>query len=232
MIKFSKKDLIFSVVTGFYAGLIASWIFDFLKVDVFDKLRVNIFFHLLGMGNQHVSSAWMMLLVPVCWILGVNFGYFLGIWMPFFNQFGKFAAIGFTNFILGLGILNLFIWQTGISSGVWYSVFVSVAFLVSVFHSYGWNKFWVFGNAPGQDGQASGTGVQFTKFVVVTGIAGLINIAAASFLVDVVHPLGGMTPEAWANVGNIFGSAVALIFSFVGFRLVVFKKNTVASSMN
>jgi putative flippase GtrA len=140
--------------------------------------------------------------------------------MPFFNQFGRFAAIGFTNFIVYTGILNIFLWWTSISSGIWYSVFVSVAFVISVMHSYGFNKYWVFES--GNSGQGKG---ELTRFFIITGIAGLINVGVASFLVNVVGPLFGITPDGWANIGGIVGSAVALIFSFAGTRLFVFRSN-------
>ena len=230
--KFTRKDLICSVFTGFYTGFIAWQIFEFLKLDVFDKLRVNIIFHLFGLPNTHISSAWMMLIVPILWILGVNLGYFLGRWIHFFNQFGRFASIGFTNFIIYGGILNIFLWKTEINKGIWYSVFVSVAFIVSVMHSYGWNKYWVFsaegGSASGGESKTS-TASEFWKFLIVTGIAGLINVAIASFLVNFIHPLFGMSLDGWANIGGVAGSAVALMFSFAGLRLIVFKKDNVIS---
>ena len=90
--KFSKRDLFFSVVTGLITGVIAWQIFDFLGADIFDKLRVNILFHLFGLPNHHVSGIWLMLLVPILWILGVLLGYFLGQWLNFFNQFGFFRT--------------------------------------------------------------------------------------------------------------------------------------------
>ncbi len=220
MNKFTKKDLMSTVVTGLYSGFIAWRIFEFLNLDIFDKLRVNIIFHLLGQPNAHLSSAWMMLLIPIIWIIGVNFGYFLGRWMPFFNQFGRFAVIGFTNFVVYSGVLNLLIATTGISSGSWYSIFVGVAFVGGALHSYGWNKFWVF-----ESGSSAGGASEFGKFILVSVISGLINVAVASFLVNYIHPLFGITPEAWANVGGIAGSAAALVFSFVGFRIVVFRKS-------
>ena len=203
-IMFTKKDLFSASVTGFYTGLIAWQVLMFLnKPSVFG-----------------LPVAWFIVIIPILWILGVNLGYFLGRWMPFFNQFGRFAAVGFTNFAVYTGILNIFLWQTKISSGAWYSFFVAVAFLVSVLHSYGWNKYWVF-----ESGQSGQGGAEFGKFIIVTGIAGLINVAMASFVVNALHPMFGTTPEGWANIGGIAGSAVALVFSFVGIRLVVFKKN-------
>ncbi len=227
--KFTKKDLLFCILTGLYTGFIAWRVFEFLSLDIFDKLRINILFHIIGLPNTHISSAWMMVLIPILWIVGVNFGYFLGRWMPFFNQFGRFAAIGFTNFVFYSGMLNLLIAFTSISAGIWYSVFVGVSFTAGALHSYFWNKYWVFsaegGSASGGDPQEnSGAATEFGKFIVVSVVSGLINVGVASFLVNIIHPLFGINPERWANVGGIAGSAVALVFSFVGFRMVVFKK--------
>src|SRR3989344_992981 len=98
-----------------------------------------------------------MLVVPVLWILGVNLGYFLGRWVVFFNQFGKFAAVGFTNAAVDFGILNLLIAYYGIVSGLGFSLFKATSFVVAVAHSYLWNKFWVFSseNLPTQSLSAS-----------------------------------------------------------------------------
>ena len=102
--------------------------------------------------------------------------------------------------------------------GIWYSIFVSIAFVVSVIHSYGWNKYWVFQSS---DDNSAG---EFGKFVIVTVIAGLINVGVASSIVNFIDPVFGVSPEGWANIGGVAGSAVALVFSFVGIRLIVFKK--------
>ena len=218
----SKKDFIYASFTGFYSGLIAWQILDFLNISIGPFGGVCDRSPLSGVcpTPDGISWFWLMIIVPIIWIIGVNFGYFLGKWMPFFNQFGRFAAIGFTNFIVSTGTLNIFIAYSGITSGTWYSVFVTVAFLVGAMHSYAWNKFWVFS---AQNSVASGG--EFLKFFIVNGIAGLINVGVASFIVNVMHPLLGITPEGWANVGAIAGSAIGLIFSFIGFRLLVFKNN-------
>jgi hypothetical protein len=34
----------------------------------------------------------------------------------------------------------------------------------------------------------------------------------------------GVAEKVWANVGLVAGSASALVFSFIGFKMVVFKK--------
>lgn len=202
--KFTKKDLFATLVTGLYTGAIAWQVLNFLEAPS------------LGLPGPHPHSLFLII-VPVVWILGVNLGYFLGRWMGFFNQFGKFCVIGFANFAVSWGLLNLLIAKSDITSGIWYSVFVGVAFIGGALHSYGWNKFWVF-----ESTQKSGT--EFLKFFVVNGLGGLINIAVASLIVNWIGARFGLSLEVWANVGSILGSAAALIFSFFAFRFIVFKK--------
>jgi len=206
---FSKKDLAYSLITGLYTGLIFWRILVFLGKPDF-------------MG---FSFAWLVVVVPVLWILGVNLGYFLGKWIPFFNQFGKYAAIGFTNFGVDTGIVNLLISFTGIAAGIGFAVFKSISFLVAVTHSYFWNRHWVFSTASqGTPVAENGQKQEFFKFMAVNLVAILVNVGAASFVVNLIDPLFGMDKNQWANVAVVAGSATALIFSFVGFKLVVFKQ--------
>lgn len=201
--RFSKRDLLFSITTGFYTGFIAWLIFEFLHIP-----RLNGF-----------SFAWFMLLVPVLWILGVNLGYFLGRWFPFFNQFGKFAAIGFTNSAVDFGVLNLLIFYSGVSAGVLFPIFKGISFVISATHSYFWNKYWSF-----RAGSTEVSSQEFFKFFSVTVGAFLINVTVASIIVNIIGIKFGLSSEAWANVGALAGSATALIASFIGFKKVVFKK--------
>lgn len=200
---FSRKDLIFSLITGFYTGFIIWRILDFLNLPFYNG----------------ISFAWLTVIVPILWILGVNLGYFLGRWLGFFNQFGKFSAIGFTNAAVDFGILNLLIFYTDIASGVWFPVFKATSFIAGSVHSYFWNKYWAF-----EAGRSGITGQEFFKFFAVTVIAVLINVIAASIVVNIIGPQFGLSREAWANIGAVVGSAVALVVSFIGFKVAVFKK--------
>ena len=199
---FTKKDLFFSVFTGFYSGLIGWLVLVFLGVSSF-------------MG---VSLVWLLVIVPVVWIFGVNLGYFLGRWIHFFNQFGKYAAIGFTNFAVDTGVVNFLIASSGIATGFWFSGFKTFSFIIAVTHSYFWNRHWVFESKEAEQKQ------EFIKFMVVNLVAAAVNVGTASFVVNGLDPAFGLDSNQWANVGVVVGSAVSLIFSFVGFRLVVFKK--------
>lgn len=201
--KFSKKDLLSSLITGFYTGFIAWRIFGFLQIP----------------SVRGFSLAGLMVFVPVLWVLGVNLGYFLGRWFNFFNQFGKFAAIGFTNAAVDFGILNFLIFYSGSAAGILFSVFKGISFGVAAVHSYFWNKFWAF-----EAGQSAVSGREFFKFFSIIFIATLINVGIASIMVNVIGVKFGFSEEAWANIGAVIGSATALTISFVGFKKSVFKK--------
>ncbi len=201
--KFSRRDFYFSIITGCITGF-AAW-----KVLSY-----------LGRPTEFgYSLAWLMVIVPILWILGVNLGYFLSRWFSFFDQFGKFAAIGFTNAAVYFGILNILISRTDYTAGVGYSVISSISFIVALLVSYILNKYWAF-----KSDNSQGRGGEFAKFFMVTVIAFVINVGIASFVVNNIHPILGMNVHTWANIGAVAGSAVALIFSFVGFRVAVFKK--------
>ncbi len=200
--KFTKRDLQFSLLTGLITGFITWRIFHFLHVPEFHNIHWSV---LVG-------------LIPILWVLGVLLGYFLGQWLKFFNQFGKFTAIGFTNFVVTAGVLNILLSITGYVSGIGYSLISSISFIVGLLSSYIWNKYWAFKSYNNQNG-----GQEFIKFFTVTVVAFIINVSIASFVVNYIHPFVGINAHTWANIGAIAGSAVALIFSFIGFKTIVFK---------
>jgi putative flippase GtrA len=98
-----------------------------------------------------------------------------------------------------------------------FSVFKGISFIIAATHSYFWNKYWVF-----EAGATKVSGQEFLKFFSVTLIAFFINVAVASVIVNFVGPRFGLTLEAWANVGAIVGSGVALVASFTGYKKTVF----------
>lgn len=196
------RDTAYALITGFTTGLIASGVLQYVE-------------RTLPLG---ISRMALVVLVPVAWLVGIQFGYFLAIWFRPMAQFGKFAAIGFTNAAVDFGVLYLFIGLTGYASGIAYALFKALSFSVATLHSYFWNKYWAF-----DAGRGSANRREVGSFVAVSLVSLAINVGVASAVVG-LGPLGGLTHTSWAGVGAVAGSAAALTFSFTGFRMFVFRK--------
>ncbi len=206
MTTFSKKDLKFSLLTGVLTGFMA-W-------KVLDSLGVPSIW-----SESQGSWAWLIAIVPFIFIFGTWLGYFLGQWFKFFDQFGKFSVIGFTNAAMDFGVLNFLIVHTGYDAGWWYTMFKGSSFIIASFASYLWNKYWAF-NA----GNTRGGGVEFGKFFAVAILGLIINNGVASSVVNFIEPLGKLDTHAWANIGAVAGAAISLIATFTGYKLAVFRK--------
>lgn len=144
--------------------------------------------------------------------------YYFGRFRPGLRQFGKFCAVGVLNTFLGFSVLNLLMYFTGISRGYFYSLFLALAFIISVTNSYFWNKFWSF------QSQTPASPSEFSRFLFFTFIGLLINNAVASFLNNVVGPLGGIRPIIWANISALMAIAVSFLWNFFSYRYLIFKK--------
>lgn len=139
--------------------------------------------------------------------------------IPVIMEIAKFAAIGGLNTLLDLGVLNVLIIFTGIATGYQYSLFKGISFVAANINSYFWNKHWTFNS------QNAGNVKEFAEFFAVSIIGLGINIGIASFVVNFFSAPAGISPELWANIGAISATLVSLVWNFIGYKVVVFKKN-------
>ncbi len=156
--------------------------------------------------------------IIVC-MVGVLVGRLLAKYLPIMYNFVKFGEAGGQNWLVDMGIVNLLILLTGVSTGLYFAVFKGISFLVAATNSFFWSKLWVFRGSAKQDQKK-----EVGKFAAATILGMGINIALA-YSITLVGPTlySGIDPKLWANIATICGSLSAMIFNFVLYKLWVFK---------
>jgi len=203
---FRKSDILSSLILGELAAVFLLLISKNLEQDI-------------PILDILVKSKWLVFfLVPLLATFGVYSTFRLGRRNPLFFQFGKFLTIGLSNTSIDFGILNLLMFLTNIESGYLYSLFKAVSFLVAVINSYFWNKFWTFENT------GTAIGKEVLQFITISGIGFGINVIVASFIVNVIGSVGGISPRLWANIGAFAAILISVFWNFLGYKFVVFKK--------
>jgi len=135
-------------------------------------------------------------------------------------QFSKFIIVGLVNTGLDFGVLNLLILLTGIETGVGIAVLNSIAFSVAVVNSYFMNKYWTFG----VKGEAVKT-VEASKFLMVSLIGLAINSGIVYGVTNfVIPPFAQIGPVSWVNLSKMVATGVSLIWNFIGYKFIVFKR--------
>jgi len=206
----TKKDYFLVSTIGFFFGLLLLPVLNNIKFPFAEITFSNAFLIVAGFVIFANFALWITSLLSRLF--------------PVLLQIAKFVAVGGLNTLLDLGILNILIFISGIASGYWYSIFKSISFIVAVINSYFWNKYWTFG------GSKTVSVKEFSQFFVVSLIGFGINIGLASFVVNVINPIsligpiGLITPERWANIGALAATIISLVWNFVGYKFIVFKK--------
>lgn len=175
----------------------------------------------LQITDDKIVLIWIsvLVLVPSLLVLWVYITFRLGKRKNVFFQFGKFIPIGLSNVAIDFGSLNLLILMTGIDKGLWFSAFKGISFVCAVTNSYLWNKYWTFDGGSTED-----VGRQFVKFIIVAGIGFIINVAIASVIVNYIEPVAGVSSILWANFGAFASIVIVMLWNFLGYKYLVFKK--------
>lgn len=197
-----NKDILNSAVIGFIVAAILIGISGGLKITI--------------------PYIWSFLVIaPILSVIGMVVALFLRKKFPILFQGTKFLLVGGLNTFIDLGVLNLLIFVFGTATGILFSLFKGISFLVAVLNSYVWNKHWTFSS---KDEGVGETGKEFVQFFLVS-IGGLfVNVGTASFVVNVIGPQFGFSLALWANIGAITAAFGSLAWNFLGYKLIVFKK--------
>lgn len=198
-----RTDIAASLVIGLLAG--------FLMLAIGRSVALP--------GGVRAILPWLPLSFPLITLAVMAVGAIVGQRLKTLYQLAKFLLVGGLNFLIDLGVLNLLIAATGISIGFYASVFKAVSFLVAMTSSFLWNKFWTFNSlATGEAGK------QFAEFFAVTLIGFFINVGTFTLLNSAAGAVSGVDPRTWASIAAAGAAAAGLVWNFLGYKLLVFKK--------
>lgn len=203
-----RSDFIYSLTIGLIISVFTVVMLNALKAEIPEVYHSYL---------TYWPSA--LVVTPLLVALWVYVSSRLGSFWHALFQFGKFIPIGVSNISIDFGVLNLLIFLSGVEKGYLFSVFKALSFLAAVTNSYLWNKFWTF-----ESRETKGIGKQFFKFFIVAGVGFVINVAVASFLVNFVGPIGGVSSVLWANISALASVFIVVVWNFLGYKFLVFKK--------
>jgi putative flippase GtrA len=193
------------VILALACGEVIAWFFYSILENL--GVKINFLNWILAVFTPFLALFCLWL----SWLLGKRF-----LWI---FQAAKYLLIGVLATMVDLGILNLLMLVSGIASGIFYSVFKGISFIVATCSKYFGDKFWAF-----EKMEKTGMGKEFSQFFLVTLIGFGINVGFASLIVNLIGPQFGITPKLWANVGGIVAAIGAAAWNFIGYKFIVFKR--------
>ena len=138
------------------------------------------------------------------------------------RQFSKFATVGLLNTAIDFAILNILTIITGFTVGVGLFVLNTISFTAATVNSYFFNKHWTFRDKSRDEEEKKF--VQFLAISVVgAGINGGVVVLVTTFISPMFASLG-LADQLWVNIAKVFATGVSLVWNFVGYKFIVFKK--------
>ncbi len=156
---------------------------------------------------------------PLLSVFCLWLAFLLGKKFLFVFQAAKFLLMGTLTTLVDLAILNVLILISGTAVGFSFSLFKGISFIFATCAKYFGDKLWVF-----EKKEMIGLAKEFSQFFLVTLGGLLINVSTASLLVNSVGPKFGFSLELWANFGAIVAAFTTVIWNFLGYKFIVFKK--------
>lgn len=193
------KDLLLSLAAAYLTAIFL--LPTLINTNVFKKIPFPYVF--------------LFIAFPAVVLTGMLVAKLLGKKIAVFWQLAKFGLVGVLNTAIDFGILNFLISVTQVASGPFIIAMNATSFSAAVVNSYFWNKEWVFSGSKKSS---------FLVFAVVSVIGIAINSGVVFGLTTFAKPVFVSSPTLWANLAKVLATGLSLVWNFLGYKLVVFKK--------
>lgn len=129
----------------------------------------------------------------------------------------RFLTRVFVAGCLGIIIILMAVWGAGREySFLYFAILIVVLFIGEIVM---WKSFHLSSGVLEQSEKK-----EFVMFLVVSLIGVVINSSIVGAVTKFVSPQFGLNPHLWANLAKAVATAVALIWNFTGYKLMVFRK--------
>ncbi len=198
-----RRDFLFAAVNGGLFGLLAPFV-----VYNLDPSRLHLSPSLLTFSTVFFAFG-AVSAIALAIVLSRRFRVVF--------QAAKFATIGAANTIIDFGVLNLLaiLWPVG-DSDFLFMFYKSISFTVAVVNSYFWNKFWTF-----EKRDTSRAAGEFLQFIAISVSGAVLNVLVATLVKNL---LDTETVSVGINIGAAAASLSVLVWNFLGYKFIVFKK--------
>lgn len=204
MAKYRKIDFIIALFIGLLVAI-------FLNI-IFTLQKVNLNFGVFSLKNWQI-----IIVLPILIFISFALVAFLSKKISILYQFAKFGLVGFLNTTIDFGVLNILVSIFKIYSGIGIVVINTISFSLAVINSYFWNKYWTFESKAGISGE------EFVRFIVISIIGLLINDGVVYIITTFISPIISLV--FWVNMAKILAIIIQLLWNFIGYKLIVFRKN-------
>lgn len=157
----------------------------------------------------------LFIVIPILGLTGIFIASLIGKKIPLIWQLSKFVTVGFSNTAIDFGIFNSLIFITGITRGIGIVPLAATSFSIAILNSFFWNRRWVFEKPQG---------ASFITFVAVTLIGLAINSSIVYLTTTHIPPIFMTSAELWANFAKALATIVSMVWNFLGYKLIVFKR--------
>jgi putative flippase GtrA len=195
-------DIIFALISGYVVGWIAR---DFLKGYGVD---IGFFYNLL-----------LHYLLPLFSLFCLWIAYLIGKKFLFVFQGAKHLLVGAFVTVIDLKLFEFLVWGFSLFFAITPAVLKGVSFLVATSIKYWGNKHWAFEKHEKEDMIR-----EISQFLIVTVVGLGIDVGSFFYFTKIMGPQFATPEPVWVKLSVILAAIVAALWTFAGYKFLVFKK--------
>jgi putative flippase GtrA len=201
----TKQDYYIAALIGVYTSFLTFFILLFLQIPL------------------HKGLLFLLTIIPILWIAGLWLGKYIGTYIPFFVQFGKYVASGILSSALDLTVLNAASAITGVTAGIIVGWINIPGFIVGVTNAYVFNKYWVFRKNIDMKFTDILTLDRLPRFLSITTVGLVLNSSIVVLLTTLIDTPSTFTSTQWLTLAKIIATSLQVFWNFLGYKFIVFK---------